>query len=140
MSKQSSVANSPEVVNAPAQQALNTMLPDMLQSMAQVQGAAISACMKCNLELLEFVKTRCEEDMKLASSLSASHDATELLENCSEFWQRAIADYSSEVGKLAALNTELAGDLAKKTGAAAQSVVETHPATLGMHATRPQAA
>lgn len=126
-SKQDQKASSPGLFTAPAQNALNNMLPDMLQSMAQVQGAAVSAFTKCNLELLEFVKTRFEEDRKLASSLRTSQDATELFEHCSEFWRKAIADYSSEANKLAVLNTRLAGELAEKTGAAAQAVIETHP-------------
>lgn len=93
-------------------------------SMARLQAHAAKAVIDYNLEAVDFVKHRLQRDADFVTRMAASKDMIEAVELYSDFWQKAFAEYTSETGKLAALNTKTArsaaAELAQQTGAKGQ--------------------
>ncbi len=77
-------------------------------SMARLQAHAAKAVIDCNIEAVDFVKHRLNRDADLVARMAASRDFGEMLGVYSDFWQKALDEYSDEAGKLASLNTRAA--------------------------------
>ena len=46
---------------------LASSLPKLIQASARLQAHVFNSCMKCNIEMLDFLKHRFEQDMKLVA-------------------------------------------------------------------------
>lgn len=83
----------------------------MFETMARAQGQVVDAMMRQNIEVLDFVRERLEKDRAVVASLAAAKDPAEAAEIWQGFWQRAMADYGDESGKLSEMVAGLASDM-----------------------------
>ena len=82
--------------------------PAAVGSLMRMQANLFDAWMKCNIEVLDFLKNRFEEDRKLAAHMGESADPAAALNVYAEFWRKAMSDYAGEADKLTKMNTEIA--------------------------------
>ena len=92
---------------------LASSLPKLIQASARLQAHVFNSCMKCNIEMLDFLKHRFEQDMKLVEEVTCCQDSDKVVKTCMDFWECAVSEYSSEAGKLAAMNSQAAGQIEK---------------------------
>lgn len=83
-------------------------LPKMIQASARMQAQMFNNCMKYNIEVLNFLKHRFEQDMKLVENVTNTDDTGKAFQAYMNFWQSAVREYTDEAGKLAAINSEVA--------------------------------
>lgn len=83
-------------------------LPKMIQASTRMQAQLFNNCMKYNIEVLNFLKHRFEQDMKLVENVSGTDDTSKAFQAYMNFWQSAVREYTDEAGKLAAINSEVA--------------------------------
>lgn len=107
---------------------LGTSLPNAFMSAAKMQGEMFNACMMVNIAMLDFLKLRLREDMKLVDNVTSADDAGEVMDACLEFWREALTEYADEAGKLATMNAKLAADTAKQVNRGADEVTESFAA------------
>lgn len=70
--------------------------------------------MKYQIETLDFLKKRFEQDMRLASGLAKAREADETVCCYLDFLRQAQIDYSEETAKLLRINADMAADVARK--------------------------
>ncbi len=96
---------------------------DMMQMISQLQGKMVDCMLRQNVEMLEFLKNRVEKDRALFAELGKNKDPSTALQQWSDFWQKAMTDYSNESGKLTATVAEtvetVIGDLSEESKALA---------------------
>lgn len=95
-------------------------LPKMIQASTRMQAQMFNNCMKYNIEVLNFLKHRFEQDMKLVEHVTNTDDTGKAFKAYMSFWQSAVKEYTDEAGKLAAINS----DAAKKIESEANSIRE----------------
>jgi len=86
-------------------------MAQVFENMAKAQGQVMDAMMKQNIEVLTFVKERMEKDREMVAQLAAAKDPAEAAEIWSGFWQRAMADYGDESGKLSEMVSGMASEV-----------------------------
>jgi len=86
-------------------------MAQVFENMAKAQGQVMDAMMKQNIEVLTFVKERMERDREMVAQLAAAKDPAEAAEIWSGFWQRAMADYGDESGKLSEMVSGMASEV-----------------------------
>ncbi len=113
---------------APGAEAMNSltrMMPQFLTAAARMQGEMFDACMKCNIELLDFLRSRYEEDRKLALNVTGNGDVSQTFDTFLEFWRKGMLQYFGEAGKLANMNAELATGAARRIAGEAQEFAKS---------------
>src|SRR5262245_56133706 len=83
-------------------------------TMARLQGYAFTSMMRYPIEALGFLRYRYEQDVKLVDDLIATEDTKNALDIYAGFFEKALADYSTEAGKVATLSSELASEAGKR--------------------------
>ena len=76
-------------------------------TIARLQGHAFTAMMRYPIEALGFLRHRYEQDMKLVDDLVA-------FDTYAGFFEKAVADYSMEAGKVATMSSEIASEAGKR--------------------------
>jgi hypothetical protein len=82
---------------------------DMAAGVMRAQARMMDAVMRQNIEALEFLKKRFEEDRKLLTQIAETPDGAKASAAWSDFWHRAMSDYTAEAGRMgsfAAATTE----------------------------------
>jgi len=83
-------------------------------TIARLQGYAFTSMMRYPIEALGFLRHRYEQDVKLVDDLIASDDVKNALDIYTGFFEKALADYSKEAGKVATMSSELASEAGKR--------------------------
>lgn len=119
--------NQQAMPGAEAMKSLTAMMPQFVTAAARMQGEMFNAYMKCNIELLDFLRSRCEEDRKLALNVTKNGDASQAFDTLLDFWRKGMLQYFGEAGKLASMNSELAAEAAKRMTEEAQGLTKNVP-------------
>lgn len=93
-------------------------------AVARLQAHAFKATMRYQIEMLDFLKHRYEQDIKLAESLVESTQYGDTLDVCSDFYQTAMSEYSSEAGKVANIGSKLASETTREIRREAETITE----------------
>jgi len=93
-------------------------------AIARVQGHAVKGMMRYQIEALNFLKQRCEQDVKLVDNLIASEDANKAFDICAGWVEKAVEDYSAQAGKVASISSELASETAKRMQKEAETITK----------------
>jgi hypothetical protein len=88
------------------------------------QTQAFRAVMRYQIESLEFLKHRCEQDMKLMDDLTKSLEYKDTFDVVSNFVQNASAEYANEAAKMAMIGSRLASQAAKRVSEEAKTTFE----------------
>ncbi|NJR13407.1 MAG: phasin family protein [Phyllobacteriaceae bacterium] len=80
---------------------------------ARLQAQAYRAAMRFQIEMLDFLRHRVEQDMKFIDDLSAKEDMSEAMDVVSGFMQHTASEYTSEVSKLASIGARLTSQAAR---------------------------
>lgn len=109
----------PEQLRA-AYQASNVFSPEAMGAVMRMQANLFDAWMKTNIEMLDFLKHRFEEDRKLAARIGDAGDPAAAMNMYADFWRTAMSDYAGEADKLAKMNA----DAAEQAGRMAEDIAE----------------
>lgn len=93
-------------------------------AVARMQGNGLKAALRYNVETLDFVKHRIERDIALFDELTRSDGYKDAFDVCSCFVEEAVAEYSSEAGKLASLGSKIASETADEVRKEATATIE----------------
>lgn len=93
-------------------------------SFARLQANAMKAALRYNVEALDFVKHRVEQDIKLFDDLSSSEDFKDAFDVYAGFMEGAFAEYSGETSKFASLGSRIASETADEVRREAEAVIE----------------
>jgi len=97
-------------------------LPKMIQASTRMQAQLFNNCMKYNIEVLNFLKHRFEQDMKLVESVTKTEDSGKAFKAYMNFWQSAVREYTDEAGKLAAINNDVASKIEQEAHAITENM------------------
>jgi hypothetical protein len=97
---------------------------EFMLTAARVQAQAAKAVLRYQIEMLDFVRHRCEQDIKLVDDLVKGDALDDAFDVYSSFLQQAASDYTDEAGKVAAIGSKLAAESAKEARTAARTVIE----------------
>jgi hypothetical protein len=95
-----------------------------LLAMMRLQGHALNAMMRYQIEALSFLKRRYEQDMKLVDDLIATERLDDASVVCADFLQAAVAEYSTETGKVASIGSKIASDTARRVRREAETAID----------------
>lgn len=93
-------------------------------AVARHQGHAVTGMMRYQIDAHDFLKQRCEQDVKLVDDLIASEDVNKAFAICAGWVEKAIADYSAQAGKVASISSELASETAKRMQKEAETITK----------------
>ncbi len=96
---------------------------------ARLQAQAFKTMMRYQIEMLSFLKHRCEQDMKLAEDLAESDQLNDAFDVFSNFLQNAMTDYSMEASKVAEIGSKVASETARRVRKEGETVIENFAAT-----------
>ena len=85
-----------------------------LFTLARMQGQALKAGLRYQIEALSFMKHRCEQDLKLVEDILGSDDFNDAFDVCANFWQNARLEYSREAAKVTGIGSQVVSDAAKE--------------------------
>ncbi|QDZ01357.1 phasin family protein [Nitratireductor mangrovi] len=91
---------------------------------ARLQAHGFKAMMRYQIEMLDFLKHRFEQDVKLVDDLVSSSEFNDAFDVCSDFFQNAAIEYSEEMGKVASIGSKLASEAASRVRTETESVIE----------------
>ncbi len=74
-----------------------------MTAMMRTQAKMMDAVLKQNIEMLDFLKARYENDRAFFATLAGAGNPNEALAAWNGFWSKALKDYSNEAGKLGSL-------------------------------------
>lgn len=92
----------------------------MLFGAAHLQGMLLRSVLSYNLEAVRFMHDRLKSDLATAETIASCKSFSELNDVGSEFFQRAVEEYSEEATTLA----NMAAGLANQTNEAMQNEVK----------------
>lgn len=81
---------------------------------ARLQAQGFRAMMRYQIELLNFLKQRFEQDVKFVDDLASSHEFNDAFDVVSDFMQNATTEYAAEAGKIATIGSRLASETARR--------------------------
>lgn len=93
-------------------------------AMAELQGEAVKAALKYQIETLTFVTQRLKKDIDLVEQLGASVGRGDTYDVCVDFCREAFSDYSNEASRLAKIESRVAADAATKIREESRAFVE----------------
>ncbi|MCA1444489.1 hypothetical protein I6F07_30770 [Ensifer sp. IC4062] len=85
-----------------------------LLSMGRFQAEAMRMTLRYQVEMLNFLKHRREQDLKLLEDLLSPDHVNETFDVYCCFWQNAFLDYSDEAARLAEIGSDVAAETAKQ--------------------------
>ena len=91
---------------------------------ASLQVHAFKAMMRYNVEMLGFLKHRCEQDVRLADDLISGPQFSDAFDIFAAFLQNATSQYVTEAGKVATLTSKVASETARQVRQDARIAVE----------------
>jgi len=115
----------------PGGDAAQKQMAEMFESMAKAQGQVVDAMLKSNIEVLGFVRERLEKDREIVAALAGAKDPTQAAQLWSEFWQKAMADYGDESGKLSEMVAGLGREMLEAMNPAAAEAMAAATAPAG---------
>jgi hypothetical protein len=77
-------------------------LGDMAETMMRAQARMMDAVLRQNIEALDFLKKRFEQDRALLETIAKSGAGPDATTAWTTFWQRAMSDYQAEAGRMGA--------------------------------------
>mgnify|MGYP000432718621 CR=1 FL=1 len=84
-----------------------------LAQLAKFQIGSWKAMLKWQVESLDFLKHRCEQDIRFIDELMQTPEPGEMLSTYSCFLQNALDDYSREAVKAAHMSNRMVNDAAR---------------------------
>jgi hypothetical protein len=90
---------------------------------ARLQIEAFKATIRYQIELLSFLKHRCEQDLKLVEDLVATGEPNDAFDVVANFVQNATSAYATEAAKVASLGSKLASETAKRVREEAEATI-----------------
>jgi len=91
---------------------------------ARMQATTVKAVLKWQIESLNFLRHRYEQDMKFIDEVLAAPEPGEMLSTCSCFMQNALDEYSKEAVKAANYGGRIITDATKEMRSEAEKVSE----------------
>ncbi|WP_331376813.1 hypothetical protein [Sinorhizobium chiapasense] len=85
-----------------------------LLSMGRFQAEAVRMTLRYQVEMLNFLKSRREQDLKLLEDLLSPDHLNETFDLYCSFWQNAVLDYSDEAARIAEIGSDMAAETAKQ--------------------------
>lgn len=80
-------------------------LGDMAEGVMRAQARMMDAVLRQNIEALDFLKKRFEQDRALLDTIAQTGSGPEATTAWTDFWKRAMSDYQAEMGRMGALAT-----------------------------------
>ena len=81
--------------------------------------------------VLGFVRERLEKDREIVAALAGAKDPTQAAQLWSEFWQKTMADYGDESGKLSEMVAGLGREMLEAMNPAAAEAMAAATAPAG---------
>lgn len=75
---------------------------DMAEGVIRAQARMMDAVLRQNIEALDFLKKRFEQDRALLETIAQSGAGPDATAAWTDFWKRAMSDYQSEMGRMGA--------------------------------------
>ncbi|MCA1407658.1 hypothetical protein I6F26_23725 [Ensifer sp. IC3342] len=85
-----------------------------LLAMGRLQAEAVRMTLRYQVEMLNFLKNRREQDLKLLEDLLSPDHLNESFDLYCSFWQNAFLDYSDEAARIAEIGSDVAAETAKQ--------------------------
>ncbi len=83
---------------------------------ARLNAQAYRAGLQIQIEMLDFMRHRCEQDAKLVDDLFRTEELTGAFDVLSEFMQNTAKEYATEASKLATISSNIGADTARRAG------------------------
>lgn len=96
----------------------------MLHLAARNNAKMFKAMMRYQIETLDFLKRRYEQDLKLVDDLVASEESGDAFDVLSVFWRNAASEYAIEAGRVARIGSRIAAETAGELRAEAEMAVK----------------
>lgn len=96
----------------------------MFLAATRFQVGAYKAAMRYQIEMLNFLRHRFEQDVKLAEDLVASDELSDAFDAISNFFQNATTEYTAEASKMASIGSKLSSETARRMRKQADEMVE----------------
>lgn len=103
---------------------LNIAAGEPVLFMTRVQASTFKAVLKWQIESLNFLRHRYEQDVKFIDELLAAPEPGEMLSTCSCFMQNALDEYSKEAVKAANHSGRIITETAREFRSEAEKVSE----------------
>jgi len=110
--------------SAPSAPPLSITAGDPAMFVARMQASTVKAVLKWQIESLNFLRRRYEQDVKFIDELLAAPEPGEMLSTCSCFMQNALEEYSKEAVKAASYGGRIVTDTANEIRSEAEKVSE----------------
>lgn len=81
---------------------------------ARLQVQTYKAAMRYQIEMLDFLKRRFEQDVKLAEDLFAGDRFNDAFDVVSDFFRNATTEYASEASRIANLASKISAETARR--------------------------
>lgn len=107
----------------PGMEGAQKQMAEIFEAMAKAQGQVVDAMLKQNIEVLGFVRDRLERDRAMVAALAGAKDPAEAAALWSEFWQKAMAEYGDEGGKLSEMVAGLGREMLAAVNPAAAEMM-----------------
>ncbi len=95
-----------------------------LLAMIRLQGIAMKAVLRHQIEALDFLKRRFEKDFRLIDDLRESGKHGDMFDVYADFMREAFSDYGEEAARLASLESDLASEASSEIRKEARTVAE----------------
>ena len=103
---------------------MTPMAPHAMAVMVRPQAQMMEAMLKQQIEVLDFLRARCERDRAMVAKLTTATEGNEVMSLWTEFMQRMMADYTTETTKLATSVSEIAQQAVRTATDEAAAVAE----------------
>lgn len=97
---------------------------NLMMAGVRLQAHAVKAALRYQIEMLSFLKHRCEQDLKLLDDLTGSDEFNDAFDVLASFWQNAATEYTNEAGKVAAIGSKVASETARQVRREADTALE----------------
>lgn len=91
---------------------------------ARLNAQFYKAGMRYQIEMMDFLKHRFEQDIKFVDDLVASDQLNDTFDVVTDFMQNAANEYAAEAGKMATIGSKLASETARDMRKQAEDAVE----------------
>jgi hypothetical protein len=106
-----------------------THLPEMMLSLTRIQATVFDACLRQNIEILDFLKQRFERDRDLARHLTEAAEPADAAALWGKFLETAAADYADEPRRITTAMAKAMTDALAQARHDAEDLMEPSEAT-----------
>ena len=96
----------------------------LISATARLQAQTFRGAMRYQIEMLNFLRHRYEQDVKLVDDLVASDEFNDAFDVVTDFMQNAATEYTSEAGKMASISSKLSSETARRMRRQADEMIE----------------